>query len=820
MSLLFLRLNRPTKSCFLRSHTVAIRPWFLLLTRIPFKTKHFNTRTHSTKTTHSTPTPSTSSEKIALKSLSNTGRSSVELELDHDLRELFDCEPTANATSSNVTGFLSTGLFGDDRLATPDGFRQLTEESLARSRRLVAIIRSADTDVALKDAVRRLDELSDALCSVLDLAEFVRHVHPDRRYVEEAHRAYERLFSFMNTLNTDTGLYETLRRLLTNRDVANKLGEEERRVAQLFLRDFERSGIHLPSTHRRQFVALSDEILALSRQFINRDDTKTVTIPYIQVDQSNFTRYCDTPVRGATRHGDKVRLPTSDVSARTVLRFYQDESVREKMYRAMHTIQTDQVKVLDELLLHRAALAKLVGWNSFADMSLDGKMASSSESVRSFLDGLALQHLPQAQRDLQLLRQEKQQFLGHNSTELNAWDRDFYAYRVRQQYARQKLQQEENLSKSHSADSNSNSYYNVSTESATASFQAYTSIGRCIQGISRLLNNLYGIRLEPAATASGELWHSSVRKLAVIDDVQGRIGTIYCDLADRPGKPSGAAHYTVQCARRIWPDELRTIPTSAETTIQRGDQMRQLPVVVLVCGFARESVGLSLYELETLFHEMGHAVHSMLGQTEFHNVAGTRCATDFVEFPSILFEQFASDPRVLRLFARHYQTGEHLPTSVLQRQLDQRTYLAALDRHHQILLAFVDQLYHGVRWKSTPSDQLSDRLLAEAENNSLYSLFAHVPGARWQMDFTHLISYGAGYYAYLLGRSLAGQTWRQWFAADPLSRVAGERLRNDILRWGGARDPWHCMGDLLEDEQIREGGAVGMRRVGAFGLQD
>jgi intermediate peptidase len=134
-------------------------------------------------------------------------------ERDRELRELFDNEPTYHTSSpSNEVGFLITGLFGNDRLATPDGFRELAEESLARSRRLVTIISSADTDTALRDSVRRLDELSDALCSVLDLAEFVRHVHPDRRYVEEAHRAYERLFSFMNTLNTDTGLYQASKR--------------------------------------------------------------------------------------------------------------------------------------------------------------------------------------------------------------------------------------------------------------------------------------------------------------------------------------------------------------------------------------------------------------------------------------------------------------------------------------------------------------------------------------------------------------------------------------------------------------------------------
>ncbi|RKP26168.1 hypothetical protein SYNPS1DRAFT_32803 [Syncephalis pseudoplumigaleata] len=709
-----------------------------------------------------------------------------------------------------AAGYLNTGLFGDDRLATPDGFRELTEESLARSRRLVAMIRSANTDGALRDAVRRLDELSDALCRVLDLAEFVRHVHPDPRYVEEAHRAFERLFSFMNTLNTDTGLYQTLRELLTNRRVASRLGEEERRVAELFLRDFERSGIHLPATHRRQFVALSDEILGLSRQFMHRNDMHDAPIPYVEVKRAEYARHCESSVRGATRHGDMVRLPTSDIPARTVLRFYGDETVRERMYRAMHTVRDEQVKVLDDLLVRRAALAKLVGWDSFADMSLDGKMAGSSESVRSFLDGLASQHLPQAQQDLKVLEQEKARHTGASSASmLHAWDRDYYTYHARQRH----------FSAKHDGHRRHDIGRDGQDTTLAASFQAYTSIGRCIQGISRLLEALYGIRLEPAATVAGEIWHASVRKLAVVDAVHGRIGTIYCDLADRPGKPTGAAHYTVRCARRVWPDELPATPIPAENLVRRGEHMRQLPVVVLVCGFTQETVGLSFYELETLFHEMGHAVHSMLGQTEFHNVAGTRCATDFVEFPSILFEQFASDHRVLGLFARHYQTGEPMPPSILQRQLDQRAYLAALDRHHQIMLAFVDQLYHGVAWKSTLGDGLSDRLLADAENNPRYSLFPHVTGARWQMDFTHLITYGAGYYAYLLGRALAGQAWRQWFAANPLNRAAGERLRHDVLRWGGARDPWRCMGDLLEDEQIREGGAVGMSRVGTFGWQ-
>jgi intermediate peptidase len=221
------------------------------------------------------------------------------------------------------------------------------------------------------------------------------------------------------------------------------------------------------------------------------------------------------------------------------------------------------------------------------------------ESVQSFLNGLALQHLPQAQHDLHILEQEKAHQSNTNKTAvLYAWDRDYYTYHARQQRLSSKR------------DHQNGQYENTEQGiSLMTSFQAYTSIGRCIQGISRLLEALYGIRLEPAATTAGEIWHPSVRKLAVVDTVQGRIGTIYCDLADRPGKPSGAAHYTVRCARRVWPDELPAIPIPAENLVRRGDQMRQLPVVVLVCGFARETVGLSFYELETLFHEMGHAVH-------------------------------------------------------------------------------------------------------------------------------------------------------------------------------------------------------------------
>lgn len=322
----------------------------------------------------------------------------------------------------------------------------------------------------------------------------------------------------------------------------------------------------------------------------------------------------------------------------------------------------------------------------------------------------------------------------------------------------------------------------------------------------------------------GEGWDPCVRKLAVIDESEGVVGWIYMDLFARDAKPGGAAHFTVRCSRRMADSELaeREVeglpPLAVDGMHLRGRSgLYQLPVVVLMCDFSVPMDGvpslLNWHEVETLFHEMGHAMHSMIGRTDYHNVSGTRCATDFVELPSILMEYFAASSPVLATYSRHYSTGLPLDFSNLQAQIQAQSPVPALETHSQILMAALDQAYHSSRGDSISTTSELVRLQKELGG------IQAAPNTAWQTQFGHLFGYGASYYSYLFDRAIASQVWKKVFARDPLNREMGERYKREILRHGGSKDPWHMLAALFDEPELADGGAKATKRVGEWGIE-
>ncbi|KAI1783072.1 mitochondrial intermediate peptidase [Ganoderma leucocontextum] len=351
--------------------------------------------------------------------------------------------------------------------------------------------------------------------------------------------------------------------------------------------------------------------------------------------------------------------------------------------------------------------------------------------------------------------------------------------------------------------------------------------------LSRLFRSLYGVSLRLCEVSPGEVWHTDVRKLEVVDEELGVLGWIYADLFARTGKPGGAAHYTVRCSRRVDNDDeqgdLRHADRHDRGVVQLSQQFEgdhhvpiptsnmtyQLPVVVLLCEFIRPTTGwgptiLEWHEVLTLFHEMGHAMHSMIGRTEYQNVSGTRCATDFVELPSILMEHFLNSPSVLSLFDRDgcfvaRDAGNH-PEDPCR----------SIDTHTQILLAVLDQIYHSPMVSTSRFD-------STAALEQLYEsrgLIPYVRGTSWQTQFGHLFGYGATYYAYLFDRAIASRVWRQLFYHDPLSRDTGERYKRQVLRFGGGKDPWVMVGSLLDSPELTSGDGEAMAEVGRWKIED
>ncbi|TPX60897.1 hypothetical protein PhCBS80983_g01423 [Powellomyces hirtus] len=642
--------------------------------------------------------------------------------------------------------------------------------------------------------VKRLDRLSDILCSVVDSAELIRNVHPDKKFVDAANDAHMALSSIINQLNTHQELYQSLHRVMNDATITSKFSEQELRVGNLLLADFERAGIHMPAATRDRFVDLQNRIGELGHMMITNAAPGTATVE-IEDPAQNLIGVPPNIVSMFARSKTAV-IPTSSALATTVLKSARNEDVRRKVYMAMNSGSREQVDVVEALLWTRGELARLLGKESYAEMSLVDKMAGTPENVISFLESLSDLHKPRAEVELDRLRSLKATHVAKGaSRDIQAWDRFYYSQFIAPSAV---IARPDVLADPfHAA---------PPTSYKSDPISAYFSVGATFQGLSQLFKSLYGVTLEPATVAPGEVWHSDVRRLDVMHEKDGKIGTIYCDLFSREAgesrKYENAAHFTVRCSRRI-DDEERfgsayhagsmKIPGFEKDVVENGTKKRyQLPIVVLVTAFRRPSdhmpALLNLWEVETLFHEMGHAMHSMLARTDYQHIAGTRVPMDFVEVPSIFMENFAKSPEMLSSFARHYQTGDTVPLDLLRSARAASATTDAFDTQHQLQLSLLDQMYHSPLALQPGFN--STAVLAESQR--LYNVFPPIKDAAWQVQFTHLFSYGATYYSYFWSRRWASRIWRKWFRGrdEQAWKEGGELLRTELLGCGGGRDPW------------------------------
>ncbi|EMD41909.1 mitochondrial intermediate peptidase [Gelatoporia subvermispora B] len=717
---------------------------------------------------------------------------------DADIIMLFD-QTKATHKSPSAS---HTGLFGYHNLTTPAAFNALADSTLRRAELLTErILKAPQSRLEMFKVVKNLDRLSDMLCRVIDLAELVRNSHPDSSWVHMAEHVYEKLCEFMNVLNTHVGLYRVLHMVLSDAEVVKSLSSEAYQTALIFWRDFEKSGIQLPPAERERFVSLSTEILILGRQFVNESASAR---PPAAIKPSELQGLRDLgmgarlKLQAQATQRDLLVYPGS-LQAQMIMRSAPTEEPRRKVYIASNTSSPEQIQTLERLLSARGQLARLVGKESYSHMTLADKMAKSPENVQRFLHALLDHTQPYARRALRTLSQRKQMHLMMQSLPtIQAWDRDFYCP--------------------------------PEPPAPPVPLPPLTP-GTAFMALSRLFKHLYGVSLRLLDITPGEVWHSDVRKLEVVDEDKGVLGWIYADLFARRGKPGGAAHYTVRCSRRMDDDDesgdylwatdydkvicqpSRDFEFSFRTQLPSGQCTYQLPVVVLLCEFARPSLGqptiLDWHEVTTLFHEMGHAMHSMIGRTEYQNVSGTRCATDFVELPSILMEHFITSPHVLSLFD---PSGRSSVTRPLVHQDDP---CRSIDTHTQILLAILDQSYHSAAALRSGFD-------STAELCNLYEkhgLVPYVPGTSWQTQFGHLFGYGATYYSYLFDRAIASRVWKVLFSRNPLLRETGEKYKQEILRYGGGKDPWLMIANLIDAPELASGDAEAMAEVGKWRIE-
>ncbi|CAG58417.1 uncharacterized protein GVI51_D02035 [Nakaseomyces glabratus] len=717
-----------------------------------------------------------------------------------ELQRIFDDSKYWQSLSENTTQYTKeTGLFKNPYLTSTDGLRQFSHDSLHKAHKLAEILRNSVSKEEKVHYIMNLDQLSDTLCRVIDLCEFLRSAHPDQSYVEAAQMCHEEMFEFMNVLNTDVVLCNKLKEVLEDPEILKVLSEEERKVGEILLDDFEKSGIYMKAGIREQFIELSQQISVIGQEFINNTDY--VAKEFIKVKRDEMDKSGISPLLTARLNRDLTgkyyKIPTYGQIPLQILKSCPDEDIRKEVWAALHNCPKAQIQRLNQLVRLRVILSNLLGKQSYSDYQLDNKMAGSPENVKGFIKTLMNVTKPLAARELEFIARDKlnapdSRHMSDNEilSIVKPWDKNYFS-----------------------------SKYDSDNEMAMIrdeQLRYYFSLGNVINGLSELFKRIYGITLQPSRTENGETWSPDVRRLDVISEEEGLVGVIYCDLFERVGKISNPAHFTVCCSRQVYPDE------NDFTTIQTGQNsdgtVFQLPVISLVCNFSTVALPngnrtcfLHMNEIETLFHEMGHAMHSMLGRTRLQNISGTRCATDFVELPSILMEHFARDIRVLRTIGSHYETSEPAPEALLNDYLDKTQFLQHCETYSQAKMAMLDQKLHG-SFSLSDIERIDSAKIYQKLETRLQVLADDE--SNWCGRFGHLFGYGATYYSYLFDRAIASKVWDSLFKDDPFNRTGGEKFKERVLKWGGLKNPWSCIADVLEKPDLAKGGAEAMTYIG------
>ncbi|CEG46451.1 mitochondrial intermediate [Plasmopara halstedii] len=652
------------------------------------------------------------------------------------------------AASVDLNSRAKPGLFQLPNLHAPSDFLTLTHDVKLQCHELRQKLVKSPPGL---QTLRTLDDISNAICSVIDAAELCRNVHPNENFRQAASECFTDLSDFIQNLNADTNLYQSLKSVTENTITMNSFTPEQRRMGILLRQEFERDGIHLSRSDRKRAISLQNDITQLSMQFqstmLSARDYVDVPAKFIRGLPHSITSVCERKWMSP----DTLRVPTDTHVMNTILKWVSAPEIRRKMYIAANTCAKDNLLVLDKLREKRHELAQLLGFASYAHFATSDRMITSLEDVKNFIDGIAKQLMSKAKAERQLLLNAKRKHEGQSVDQLYMWDVPYYTGILKAQM--------------HLIDSRV--------------ISAYFPLENCIKGLRLVCSALFDLELKqiPMLNAS-ESWHEDVVKLALIG--KGEIlGYIYFDLYPRANKYNHAAHFTIRCGKRL-----------SETSYQK-------PIVALVCNFSKDSPSLLTHaEVETLFHEFGHAMHSLLSHSEFQHLSGTRAMLDFVETPSHLFEYFAWDYQVVSEFARHHETDAPLPAAMMQGLRASKRMFAAMDTQTQCLYSMLDlQLFGEQPLPCTPPT--TTQMLQQLQNSS--TLVPHVCGTSWHTRFGHLIGYGAGYYSYLYARVFASDIWHTCFVGSkgPLNREAGEKLYKKLMIHGGAKDPNELLLDML-----------------------
>jgi thimet oligopeptidase len=604
-------------------------------------------------------------------------------------------------------------------------YQQRCREDLSHARQLLEELEQVEGERGVATVLEPLNELWIVVDRCLNTAQLLRNVHPDEGLRDLAD-ACEQAFS---TLVTDIGLSRPVYDAVAAVDASGEDAVTRRYVGHV-LRDFRRAGVDKDTETRKRIRQLRDDLVTIGQEFDKniRDDVRAIQLDSVEELAGLPADYIESHPPGPD---GKITITTDYPDMLPFMTYATSDARRLELYTKFRKRGVPKNEcVLLELLEKRHELARLLGYDTWAEYITEDKMIQSARAAAEFIDKVAEVAAKRADRDygelLSALRR-----IEPDAVEVGDWQKSF----LEQHLKRDKYQVDSQVVRS------------------------FFSYDRVRNGVLEITQRLFGLRYERVDT---DTWHESVEVYDAYDGEE-RLGRFYLDMHPRPGKYKHAAAFP----------------------LQSGVVGRQLPEAALVCNFPGGDGSLGLMEhaqVETFFHEFGHLLHHLLGgRHRWVEVSGFNVEWDFVEAPSQMLEEWAWDPHTLKTFARN-DAGDPIPDDLVMKMRRARDFGKGTWVRHQMFFSAMSLHYYD----RCPDNIDTTALMKELQ--SRYSPFSYVEDTFFQYSFGHLDGYSAMYYTYMWSLVIAKDLFSVFQRRGTLNGELARRYRETILEPGGSVD--------------------------------
>lgn len=552
-------------------------------------------------------------------------------------------------------------------------------------------------------------------------------------------QVYEEMLPLLSEFDSDVkqnpALFEAFKSIQSQEQ---NLSGAQKKLLENEILDFELSGASLDGEKKARMKAIKSRLSQLSNTFsqnvLNATNAYELILESdrdIREMPASDRQQAETTVEGKTVYRFTLKGP----SFSSFMTYCSNSSLREQMYKAYTTRAPENDPIMEEILALRDEKAKLLGFDNYAQLSLETKMARTPDEVEAFLTELATQSLPQAKGELETL----QAFAKADGCEnLQSFDTGYYSKKLEK------------------------ATFDLDEEL----YRPYFEKQSVVSGLFEFLHNFFGITFEKIEESA---WDEKVDAFILKRDDES-FAKIYMDLESRDDKQGGA-----------WMGDWRTHAKTPEGKTQ-------LPIAYIVCNFAPSSKTtpslLKHDDVVTLFHEMGHALHHLFSRVEEPFVSGIAGVEwDAVEFPSQFLENFAYEAKVLKMFARHYQNGDLLPDAMIDKLIEAKNFQSALAMLRQLEFGLFDIKIHKALHTANDVQTILDgvRKTTALLKPPAYNKFQH--------GFTHIFSggYAAGYYSYKWAEVLSADAFYAFVDNGIFHDETAQAYIDNVLSKGGSR---------------------------------